>query len=613
MAGNKIRGITIDIGADTSKLSESLRKVDSTLRDTQKQLTDVNRLLKLDPKNTELLRQKTELLNKAISDSEKKVGDLRKAQAELGERTQDNAAQYDAIEREIIACEAAQRNWKNELDATTPTVKSLQDTLKDVSKTTGEWSQKTRAISAAAGAAGAGLLANAFGAAKTADDFNTLARNTGFTVEELQKMKYASEFVDVSFDSMTGTVTKLTKNMSKGSDAFNVLGVSIRDTMTGELRNASDVFYEVLYALSKVENETERDALAMDLFGKSAMELSGIIDDGGVSLVEYGREAENAGLILSGDTLQAANALNDSVDKLKATTSQALLEAGAALAETLAPAVEKVVTAISKLATWFGNLSGPAQAAIVVVLGLVAAISPMLGLISALAGAAAALNVAMLPLTGTILAIVAVIAAIIAAGVALYQNWDTVCAFAASLKDKVVSAFNSLKDGAVQAFENLKSSVMTIFDNIRNSISEKIEAAKNIVTNAVNTIKNAFNFSWSLPPIKLPHFHVSGGEPPWGLMGKGSLPKISVDWYKKAYRNALLFTSPTVVPTASGYKGFGDGNGGELVIGVNKLREVLGVNSNPININVYPSAGMDENALAQAVAVKLDRWLGERL
>ena len=579
MAGNKIRGITIEIGGDTSKLSQSLRDVDDKLKSTQKQLSDVNRLLKLDPKNTELLRQKTELLNKAIKDSEDKVKNLQKAQEELGGRTEQNAAQYDAIEREIVACESAQKKWKDQLDGMSAPLQDFKATMSEVSAKTGEWSNKTKGLSMAAGAAAGGLLANAFAASAQADEYNTLARNTGLTVEELQKMKYASDFVDVSFESMTGSMAKLVKNMANGSDAFETLGVSIRDEATGEMRNATDVWYDSLQALSEVSNETERDALAMELFGKSAMDLSGIVDDGGQALKAYGQQAEDAGLILSGETMQAANQLNDQVDTLKATATQAALEAGAALATTLAPAVEKIVTGISKLATWFGNLSGPAQAAILAVLGLVAAISPVLGIISAITGAAAALNVAVLPLVGTVAAVVAGIALLVAAGVALYQNWDTVVAWAGTLRDNVVNAFNTLKDNAIGAFNGLKDNVMTVFENIKSTISEKIEGAKKIVTDAVEKIKGVFNFSWSLPPLKLPHFHVSGGEPPWGLMGQGSLPKISIDWYKKAYQNAIMFSTPTVVPTASGLKGFGDGNGGEMVVGNDLLARMIQQNS----------------------------------
>lgn len=700
MAGNKIRGITIEIAGDTSKLSESLRKVDDSLKSTQKQLSDVNRLLKLDPKNTELLRQKQELLNKSLDESKKKVENLKATQAALGDRTADNAAQYDAIEREIVACESAQKKWKNELDGMTAPLKGFSDTMKDVSKTTGEWANKTKGISMAAGAAAGGLLANAFAASASADDYNTLARNTGFTVEELQKMKYASDFVDVSFDSMTGTITKLTKNMASGSDAFDTLGVSIRDDMTGELRDAHDVWYETLYALSKVENETEKDALAMTLFGKSAMDLSGIIDDGGVSLVDYGNEAERAGLILSGDTMEAANALNDQVDKLKATTTQAMLEAGAALAQTLAPAVEKVVGLITKLATWFGNLSGPAQAAVVAVLALVAAISPVLGIISAVTGAAAALNVAVLPMVGTIAAIVAGIALLVAAGVALYQNWDKVTETCKTLLDNikkafsniqksittavqnalkaVQNAFNNIKTAISNAVNNVLSTVTNVFNRVKSTIQSVLNAAVGVVSSAVSSIKSLFNFSlslpaigtsvldtarsavsgavdairgffnfswslphvvtsavdglygtvsgivsrvkglfnfsWSLPTLKVPHVTVDGGAAPWGIGGKGRLPSFDVRWYRKAYDNAVLFRNPTVLPTLGGLKGFGDGAGSEMVIGTNKLLEMMNrAGTTDIDINVYAAQGMSETAIADAVAVRLDRWLGERL
>lgn len=613
MAGNKIRGITIEIAGDTSKLSESLRKVDDSLKSTQKQLSDVNRLLKLDPKNTELLRQKQELLNKSLEDSKKKVENLKATQAALGDRTEENAAQYDAIEREIVACESAQKKWKTELDGMTAPLKSFSDTMKDVSKTTGEWANKTKGISMAAGAAAGGLLANAFAASASADDYNTLARNTGFTVEELQKMKYASDFVDVSFDSMTATVAKLTKNMASGSDAFDTLGVSITDS-DGNLRDANDVWYDTLKALSTVENETQRDALAMTLFGKSAMDLSGIIDDGGASLQEYGKQAEDAGLILSGDTMQAANQLNDQVDKLKATTTQAMIEAGAALATTLAPAIEKVVEFVTKLVTWFGELDGTTQAVILAILGVVAAISPLLSLISTITGVAAALSAVTLPMIGIMAGIVAGIALLVAAGVALYQNWDTVVAWAGTLRDNVVNAFDTIKSNVSGAIEGLKSTVSSVFENIRSTISQKIEDAKSIVTSAVDTIKGAFNFSWSLPPLKLPHISVKGGVAPYGIAGKGSLPSFDIQWYKKAYENAVIFRNPTVLPTLGGLKGFGDGNGSEMVIGTNKLLEMINkAGATDIDINIYAAQGMSETAIANAVAVRLDRWLGERL
>ena len=586
MAGNRIKGITIEIGGNTTKLTDSLKNVDKSLKDTQSKLKDVNKLLKLDPSNIELLRQKHDLLSKAVDDTKKRQEELKKAleDAKNSGDTKYTQEQQNALQRELIE--------------TTQDLKQLQDALNHssplleaVSAKTGEWSEKTRKMSTAAAGLGAAMIGNAYSAAKTADNLDTLAQKTGFTVEELQKMQYASALVDVDFNTMTSSMSKLTKNMANGSDAFGKLGISVKDEMTGQLRDANTVWYETLWALSKVQNETERDALAMEIFGKSAADLSGIVDDGGVSLIAYGNEAEDLGLILSQDNVTAAHKFNDAMDQLKARTSAAFLEAGASLAETLIPALEKLVEIATQVLTWFANLDGGTQAFILTVLALVAAISPILGIISALTGAAAALNVAMLPMIATIGGIILAVGAVVAAGVLLYQNWDTI----------------------KQKASELWSSITTTFENIKTSISEKIESARQTVSDAVEKIKGIFNFSWSLPPIKVPHFSVSGGEPPWGIMGKGSLPKISISWYRKAYDDAVLFNQPTIIPTIGGLKGFGDGPGSELVIGVNKLREVIGTSGNNINVNVYAAPGMDETAVANAVAVKLDRWLGERL
>lgn len=573
MAG-RISGITLEINGDTTKLQDALRGVDKSLKDTQGQLRDVNKLLKMDPGNTELLRQKQELLGDAIEQTKEKLEKEKEALKQLeqaGSSDPEAVKQQNALKREIEDTEQSLKSYEKQL-------KSLPSALSKVSDISGQVSEKTKGISLAAGAFGTAMLGNAYKSALAADDLNTLSKQTGFTVEELQKMQYASDLVDVSMDTMTGSVQKLTKNMASGSDVFDTLGVSITDS-EGNMRSAVDVWYDSLAALSQIGNETERDQLSMELFGKSAMDMAGIVDDGGAALKDAGNEAEELGLILGQDSVDAANRFNDSIDKMKAQTSAAFMEAGASLAETLTPALEAVAKVVQNLAKWFGSLSGPTQAAILVIAGLVAAISPIAGIISAITGAAAALNIAMAPLTGIIIAIIAVVAALVAAGVALYQNWDTICAWATNLKDRVVEAFNNLKDNAITAFNNLKDKASEIFENIKSSITEKIEGAKKIVSDAVEKIKGVFNFSWSLPPIKLPHFHVSGGKAPWGFMGQGSLPSISIEWYKRAYKNAVMFNTPTVLATNSGLMGFGDGAGAETVVGNALLAQLIRENS----------------------------------
>ena len=158
-------------------------------------------------------------------------------------------------------------------------------------------------------------------------------------------------------------------------------------------------------------------------------------------------------------------------------------------------------------------------------------------------------------------------------------------------KNKVVEIFNNIRNairekiewardkvsGAVdkiKGFLNFKGALANakgVFDNIKNAIKEKIEWARDKVKTAIDKIKGFFKFEWSLPKIKLPHFKIKGKfslNPP-------SIPKFSVDWYKRAYDAAAMFTNPTVLPTLGGYKGFGDGNGAEFVTGQRNLYDTV--------------------------------------
>ena len=116
--------------------------------------------------------------------------------------------------------------------------------------------------------------------------------------------------------------------------AWERIGVSVKDS-SGQFRDIEGVFNDVLVGLSQIPNETERDLVAMQLFGKSADELAGIIDDGGEALRAYGDEAVNLGLVLDNEALQGANDFSDGLAKLKIQAQKAFVSAGSELAEKL--------------------------------------------------------------------------------------------------------------------------------------------------------------------------------------------------------------------------------------------------------------------------------------
>lgn len=175
-----------------------------------------------------------------------------------------------------------------------------------------------------------------------------------------------------------------------------------------------------------------------------------------------------------------------------------------------------------------------------------------------------------------------------------------------AIKEKIVGNSKDADTDGSSAFEHLQESIGTSFEAISKAVEDKIGAARKFFEDGIKAMKDALNFEWHLPHLDLPHISVSGGEPPYGIGGKGSLPHFSIEWYKKAYQDAVMFMSPTVLATGSGMKGFGDGGGSEIVIGTNRLltlmREAVGTsNQNSVVINVYGAPGQDIEELADII------------
>lgn len=342
MAGN-IKGITIEFKGDTTQLGKALTNVNKEIRATDSALKEVDKALKLDPSNVELLAQREALLAKQIEQTRDKLElqeEAAKAAAqalEEGTITQEEyaklAAQVATTSSKLDELEASASGASGELSETGDAAEEAGEAANESADAFEGWGEVVAGAAEAAAVALAAVTAAVVGTAAAlgnatletaglADEILTLSSVTGISTDTLQAMNYASELLDVSTDTMTGSMTRLIRSMSSAQDgtgstaeAFASLGVSITDA-EGNLRDNEAVFWDVIDALGEIDNATERDAAAMAILGRGAQELNPLIEAGSSAFEELRQEAEETGYIMSGDTLDAFGALDDNMQRL---------------------------------------------------------------------------------------------------------------------------------------------------------------------------------------------------------------------------------------------------------------------------------------------------------
>lgn len=338
MANTKIRGITIEISADTNPLIQDFKKVSGSLKDTEKYLGDINKLLKFNPQDVNLLNEKQKALAEAVSLTTNKLSDLRKVydtlpKGENGELTEEQKK----LQQEINVTQGTLEKYKKQVREVTAELDSMGKETDQVEKETKERGEETKTFGDLLKAnltrdAIKGLATGIVNLGKQmfemgketrayADNVMQLSTQYGLTTDKIQEFQYMSELTDTSLETITGSMTKLTKNMqtaTKGTgDAysrFEKLGISVTDT-EGNLRSTDEVFAEAISRLGNVENATERDALAMNIFGKSAMDLNPLIAVGREGLADYRAEAHEMGYVLDTDTLESLGAVDDAMQR----------------------------------------------------------------------------------------------------------------------------------------------------------------------------------------------------------------------------------------------------------------------------------------------------------
>lgn len=440
------------------------------------------------------------------------------------------------------------------------------------------------------------------------DTLNVVGQNTGISMDSLTSL-------------MTTNATAFQELGLGASDAANLLGtleksgIDTSTVMTGLKKAQAEAAKEGTDMSTVLQQAFSSSGDAVDIFGsKAGPQLYAAMQSGVLSLDNFTASSDGVNDSV-GSVSDTFDATLDPMDQWQQTLNQITLagaELGNAVGPVLVPIIQGLAEGAKSAAEWFGNLDEDQQKTIVTIGGLVAAIGPVLSVggklisgVGSLIGVGGKLIGGIGSLGLSFNPVMLAIAGAIAAGVLLYQNWDTIKAGAEALGQAIADKWNAVKDATTEAW-----------DAVKTAISDKINAAKDTVKGAIDGISGFFkNAVLKFPDIKLPHFSIVGEfslKPP-------SVPHLSVDWYAKAYSQAVAFNQPTVIPTASGLKGFGDGAGAEIVIGqdlllntitdaVRNAYSVPGTSNTygGTTINVYGAPGQDVSELADIVADKIN-------
>ena len=357
---------TIYLGLDYSQFTGGITEINRKMGLLDAEFKLAQEQAKNYGTETDKLGIKQEYLTQKIELQKKKVEEAEKAYNAVMSTQGASQKEIDALDKKLLQERTTLEKLNGELkeekektDEATKANKSFGDEIRDVASMLGvqaspaveALAKKFDGVSASVGnaivvigAIGGALFSAAKDTAAWADELITLSDQTGIATDELQKLDYASKYIDVDVSTMTGSMEKMIRSMNQAKDgsgqaaeAFKKLGIRITDSH-GQLRDQQEVFYETIDALGRVKNETERDAKAMEIFGKSARDLNPLIKQGSDRLRELGEEAEQLGLVFASDDLAKAQQLNDALDRFK--------DIGEGLKNSLALSVIPVLTGL---------------------------------------------------------------------------------------------------------------------------------------------------------------------------------------------------------------------------------------------------------------------------
>ena len=329
-----------EIGSGMKVLDSEMRKVQSAYAQNADSVEALNAKNDVLERKISTQTEKIEYLRAALQQSAEKYGEadkrtmqwqtsLNNAEAELNNLNN----QFDENKQKIADSGKEMGNLGDVVNGLTSKLGiQLPDGMKSSMNAMGSLDASSLALAGTFAAVAAAIvkvekamISMTKESASFADNIITLSMQTGQSTQQLQEFSYATELIDVSVDTLQGSLRKLTNNMQdtmngtgNAKASFEALGVSVTNA-DGSMRSANDVFYETIDALGQVKNETERDAMSMDIFGRSAQDLNPLIIQGSKTLKAYADEAHNVGYVLDDEALSALGAVDDAYQRLQKT------------------------------------------------------------------------------------------------------------------------------------------------------------------------------------------------------------------------------------------------------------------------------------------------------
>ena len=380
---DRIKGITVVLGGDTTGLSKALSGVNKEIKSTQAQLKDVEKLLKLDPGNTQLLEQKQRLLSQAIGETKEKLDALKEAEKQVQEQFahgEVSQEQYEGLQREIVLTKENLKSLQDQAKNTGLSIEAISDGARKVSSAMAP-------VTAAISGLGAAVIATVPATKELRSDLSKLEANAKENAVSIDAAREAYRKLAVQ-SGETDSAIEATSNLLQAGFTESNLQKAVEG-----LAGAAQRFPDTLKVESLADSlqETLATGSATGQFGELLDRIGVGAENFSEQLAQCATDAEKQNLVL--ETLANAG-LNDTYNEWAKNNAEMLAneeanlklqESMAKLAETILPIVTEVTEAFAGLMEWFTGLDSGVQIAIGAVLALVAAISPVAGIVSALA------------------------------------------------------------------------------------------------------------------------------------------------------------------------------------------------------------------------------------